>query len=306
MQGYFLPPVSFTPEEASALLLLQTLGATLTDRSVQPLVAAALLKVRAVLRPPDQARLAQLDHGIRLAVPEYREQHTPHLAPMQLAIAGRQVLELLYRDKEGRDTQRRVEPIGLVFYNFTWHLVGWCQLRQAYRQFSGSTGAGPHGDGVAVYQPGTVVAGRLPRQSQSAPPRVIFLATSGLDCHRVVSGARVLCGLTYFPVFLMNFTSVRLITANFERLVHFYEQVSNQQLARATPSFAELRTAGGTLAIGDTSTLAPFGGEQVASAAANRSAIIEFRVADVDADYQRLAEYLGRRAGAGPHHHALG
>ena len=91
----------------------------------------------------------------------------------------------------------------------------------------------------------------------------------------------------------MNFTSVRLITANFERLVHFYEQVSNQQLARATPSFAELRTAGGTLAIGDTSTLAPFGGEQVASAAANRSAIIEFRVADVDADYQRLAEYLG-------------
>ncbi len=135
VQGYFLPPVSFTPEEASALLLLQTLGATLTDRSVQPLVAAALLKVRAVLRPPDQARLAQLDHGIRLAVPEYQEQHTPHLAPMQLAIAGHQVLELLYRDKEGRDTQRRVEPIGLVFYNFTWHLVGWCQLRQAYRQF---------------------------------------------------------------------------------------------------------------------------------------------------------------------------
>lgn len=135
VQGYFLPPVSFTSEEASALLLLQTLGAALTDRSVQPLVAAALLKVRAVLRPPDQARLAQLDHGIRLAVPEYQEQHTPHLAPMQLAIAGRQVLELLYRDKEGRATQRRVEPIGLVFYNFTWHLVGWCQLRQAYRQF---------------------------------------------------------------------------------------------------------------------------------------------------------------------------
>lgn len=133
--GYFLPPVSFTPEEASALLLLETLGATLGDRSIQPLVAAALLKVRAVLRPPDQARLAQLDQGIRLAVPEYQEHHTQHLAPMQQAIAGGQVLELLYRDKEGHVTRRRVEPIGLVFYNFTWHLVGWCQLRQAYRQF---------------------------------------------------------------------------------------------------------------------------------------------------------------------------
>jgi predicted DNA-binding transcriptional regulator YafY len=133
--GYFLPPVSFTTEEASALLLLETLGATLADRSLQPLVATALQKVRAVLRPPDQARLAQLDHGIQLAVPEYQEHHTQHLAPMQAAIAGRHVLELEYRDKEGRATQRRVEPIGLVFYNFTWQLVAWCQLRQAYRQF---------------------------------------------------------------------------------------------------------------------------------------------------------------------------
>ena len=91
--------------------------------------------MRAVLHAPDQARLAQLAGSIQLAVPEYQEHHTPHLAPMQLAIAGRQVLELGYRDKQSHDTRRRVEPIGLVFYNFTWHLVAWCQLRQAYRQF---------------------------------------------------------------------------------------------------------------------------------------------------------------------------
>lgn len=91
----------------------------------------------------------------------------------------------------------------------------------------------------------------------------------------------------------MNFTSVRLITADFERLAAFYERVSGQALVRATPSFGELRTAGGTLAIGDTSTLTPFGGDYVASPAANRTAIIEFRVADVDADYQRLADFLG-------------
>ena len=64
-----------------------------------------------------------------------------------------------------------------------------------------------------------------------------------------------------FFYFRMNFTSVRLITADFERLASFYETVSGQQLVRATPSFGELRTRGGTLAIGDTSTLAPFGGE---------------------------------------------
>ena len=92
--------------------------------------------------------------------------------------------------------------------------------------------------------------------------------------------------------FSINFTSIRLITADFERLVGFYEQLFGQPLTRLTPVFAELRTAGATLAMGHISTLAPFGGEQVATAAANRSIIIEFRVADVDADYQRLADVL--------------
>jgi predicted DNA-binding transcriptional regulator YafY len=117
VQGYFLPPVSFSAEEASALLLLETLGATLADHSIRPHVAAALQKVRAVLRPLDQDRLTQ------------------YLATIQAAIANRRALELDYSDKEGRRTRRRVEPIGLVFYNFTWHFVGWCQLRQGYREF---------------------------------------------------------------------------------------------------------------------------------------------------------------------------
>jgi predicted enzyme related to lactoylglutathione lyase len=90
----------------------------------------------------------------------------------------------------------------------------------------------------------------------------------------------------------MHFASVRLITADFERLAGFYEQLFGQPLTRYTPTFAELRTTGATLAIGHTSTLGPFGGEPVASPAANRSAIIEFRVTDVDADYQRLTDLL--------------
>lgn len=91
----------------------------------------------------------------------------------------------------------------------------------------------------------------------------------------------------------MNFTSVRFITADFERLVGFYEKISNQPFTRYTPSFGELHTSGATLAIGDISTLAPFGGKDIASPATNRTAIIEFRVADVDAEYQRLAHLLG-------------
>jgi hypothetical protein len=44
----------------------------------------------------------------------------------------------------------------------------------------------------------------------------------------------------------MNFTSIRLITADFEPLVRFYEQLFGQPLTRLAPVFAELRTAGAT------------------------------------------------------------
>ncbi|WP_091753630.1 VOC family protein [Methylobacterium sp. ap11] len=91
----------------------------------------------------------------------------------------------------------------------------------------------------------------------------------------------------------MHLASTRIVTADVDRLVAFYEAVTGLPATRYTPDFAELRTTGATLAIGSTRTLALFGGDAVAQAAANRSAIIEFRVGDVDAEYARLAPDLG-------------
>ena len=91
----------------------------------------------------------------------------------------------------------------------------------------------------------------------------------------------------------MNFVSTRIITADVKRLVDFYGKVTGTELTRYTEDFAELVTEAGTLAIGGTRTLQFFGGDQVARAADNHTAIIEFRVADVDAEYRRLAPSLG-------------
>jgi len=91
----------------------------------------------------------------------------------------------------------------------------------------------------------------------------------------------------------VHLASTRIITADVDRLVAFYEAVTGLPATRYTPDFAELRTTGATLAIGSTRTLALFGRDAVAQAAANRSAIVEFRVGDVDAEYARLAPDLG-------------
>ena len=85
----------------------------------------------------------------------------------------------------------------------------------------------------------------------------------------------------------MNFVSIRIITADIKRLARFYEQITGISVTMYTEDFGELKTPACTLAIGSTRTLQLFGGD-VARPAANHTAIIEFRVDDVDHEYERL------------------
>jgi catechol 2,3-dioxygenase-like lactoylglutathione lyase family enzyme len=87
----------------------------------------------------------------------------------------------------------------------------------------------------------------------------------------------------------MNLVSIRLITDDVPQLAAFYEQVTGVAAVWSTPDFAEVGTPAGTVAIGHTRTVALFGAGS-ARPADNRTAIIEFLVADVDAEYARLRE----------------
>ncbi|MCX4548291.1 VOC family protein [Streptomyces sp. NBC_01387] len=86
----------------------------------------------------------------------------------------------------------------------------------------------------------------------------------------------------------VNFVSIRVITHDVARLVGFYEQVTGIPATWSTPEFAELVTPSCTLAVAGSRTVALFGADS-ARPAANHTVITEFRVADVDAEYRRLA-----------------
>ncbi len=85
----------------------------------------------------------------------------------------------------------------------------------------------------------------------------------------------------------MDFVSVRVITDDVRRMVDFYEQATGLAARWATEDFAELVTPSCTLAIGGTRTVQLFG-EGTARPADNHSAIIEFRVDDVDKEHEKL------------------
>jgi len=88
---------------------------------------------------------------------------------------------------------------------------------------------------------------------------------------------------------LKSLVSIRVITDDVPRLVEFYERVTGMALRRLTPDFAELQTLAGTLAIASSQTVALFGAGS-ARPADNHTAIIEFLVEDVDAEYDSIEQ----------------
>ena len=85
----------------------------------------------------------------------------------------------------------------------------------------------------------------------------------------------------------MDLVSIRMITDDLDRVIQFYEQVTGVEAVRYTPVFAELIMPSCTLAIGHTQTTQLFG-EDSARPADNHTIIVEFRVDDVDSEYERL------------------
>lgn len=140
MEGYRLPPVMFTREEASALLVGAKLAEQFTDGSTKRHFHAALFKIKAVLRSTDKEYVESLTDHIEIVSrsapsPEH-DSHQPYLSLLQQAIVHRKIVDLHYRSMQKEEiTQRRVEPIGLLYYGSAWHLIAWCRLRRGYRDF---------------------------------------------------------------------------------------------------------------------------------------------------------------------------
>lgn len=91
----------------------------------------------------------------------------------------------------------------------------------------------------------------------------------------------------------MKLASVRLVTDDLPALTAFYSALTNTE--PVTPfgpgDYAELHTDGGIIALATAAAVQRYN-DGAAEAAANRSAILEFEVDDVDAERARLTEQV--------------
>lgn len=134
--GYKLPPMMFNEEEALAVILglLASRRDGLLDAA--PAVEGALAKIDRVL--PDRLRgRVQAVQGA-LAFTSVRGVTTSSdpakLLTMSEAAQENRRVWMRYRSGE-EETERAIDPYGVVHHRGRWYVVGWCHLRDDVRMF---------------------------------------------------------------------------------------------------------------------------------------------------------------------------
>ena len=134
-RGYFLPPVAFTRDEAQALALGAVLLSKFGGRGSGDAAEASLLKIRSILPQESREAVARLARQTTVLGAGTEVPGTDHLAVCGRAVSERRVLRLDYANVQRERSQRDVEPLGVVLFQFRWYLVAWCRLRLAMRSF---------------------------------------------------------------------------------------------------------------------------------------------------------------------------
>lgn len=141
VDGYHLPPVMFSQDEAGAMLLAAKLVEKMADQSIGEAFESALTKIKSVLNDPGREHLESLHTHIEVhRAPGDSGPGFPNrfLTDIQNAVVQKKAIEIEYLSRYRDElTTRVVEPIGLFYYSNAWHLIAWCRFRNDYRDFRG-------------------------------------------------------------------------------------------------------------------------------------------------------------------------
>ncbi len=140
MEGYFLPPLSFTTDEATMLLLGSEFMAQNFDAQYWTAAHAAGRKIASVLPEKLRNDVTYLQKSIRFIATQQRPAETMLLQQLRRAIIERVTVRFQYAKRHGQESQdmqttRKADPYSLVHITGTWYLTAYCHMRQAVRIF---------------------------------------------------------------------------------------------------------------------------------------------------------------------------
>ena len=138
MEGYRLPPVMFTREEAASFVAGEKLMQRFTDKTIRDSYESGMSKIRSVLRGSVKDHISALEANIWIedGRPIFNDQAPDALEILFESIAMRKQVSMLYQGFEKQEAgERVVEPVGVYHEESSWYLFAYCHLRRDYRQF---------------------------------------------------------------------------------------------------------------------------------------------------------------------------
>ncbi len=138
MEGYRLPPVMFTREEASSFVAAEKLMQKFVDKSLGSYHQAAMYKLKSVLRGSEKDWISALESQITVDSSErlFNEDLPNALEILFESIAEKKQVFLKYHSLQSEHpSDRHIEAVGLFHENNFWYLLGYCHYRKDYRQF---------------------------------------------------------------------------------------------------------------------------------------------------------------------------
>lgn len=134
VEGYRLPPVMFTMEEARALVTTHKILNYHAEGSLQQNYESALLKIKAVLSLKDKDKLEFLNSRIGFQAPWAPT--SLYLDQIQHSITESKKLKINYQAREKEQiTERIIQPYAVYFSGAVWTTIAFCELRQEIREF---------------------------------------------------------------------------------------------------------------------------------------------------------------------------
>jgi predicted DNA-binding transcriptional regulator YafY len=138
VEGYRLPPVMFSREEALSFVTAEKLMTHFTDTTLRKHFQSALFKIKAVLRDAQRDWIANVESKVTVHPSgELFNTKIPDALEILIdSIAEQRQVHLTYETPDAEVPSRRnIEPVGVFHEHHFWYVWGYCHLRKDYRQF---------------------------------------------------------------------------------------------------------------------------------------------------------------------------
>ena len=136
IEGYRLPSLMFTKEEAMAFLTAEKIIEKLTDAQNSNYFQQGMDKIRAALHAVDKNYLHNMGDTIAIYKSRSTGESLPNLLQTILnSINDKLIINIAYTNADGDESKRALEAVGVTYSHPNWYLSAWCHLREEYRMF---------------------------------------------------------------------------------------------------------------------------------------------------------------------------